>query len=449
MPEIADRIQAELASRLGEAQPQPRLGATRRAVELLGDVHRIAPVVHITGTNGKTTTARIIEALLRAHGLNTGLFTSPHLVSLAERFALNGAPVPEERLGEVWQDIAYVLHVVDTELTEAGEPRLSYFEALAVLGFAIFADATVDVIVLEVGMGGEWDATNVADGDVAVFTPIALDHVERLGRTIEEIARTKAGIIKQGARVVTAQQPEAALSVLREVAAGHDATIAVEGTDFALVDTVVGVGGQAIEVQGLAAKYEGLLPLYGDHQAANAALAIAAVEALLGDGAQPIDEEILEEGLAEVTSPGRLQRIGGTPTVLVDGAHNPAGATVLAQAMPKYFSFEGLALVIGIVSDKDVEGILRQLVPLAERVIITSAKSERSIPAEQLAVRARDVLGNEAGKVEVVAEVPAAIAHARAWAGEVSGRGVLVTGSLILAGEALSTALSEGWFGRG
>ena len=449
MPDIADRIQAELASRLGEAQPQPRLGATRRAVELLGDVHRIAPVVHITGTNGKTTTARIIEALLRAHGLNTGLFTSPHLVSLAERFALNGAPVPEERLGEVWQDIAYVLHVVDTELTEAGEPRLTYFEALAVLGFAMFADATVDVIVLEVGMGGEWDATNVADGDVAVFTPIALDHVERLGRSIEEIARTKAGIIKQGARVVTAQQPEAALAVLRAVAADHEATIAVEGTDFSLLDTVVGVGGQAIEVQGLAAKYEGLLPLYGDHQASNAALAIAAVEALLGDGAQPIDEEILEEGLAEVTSPGRLQRISGTPTVLVDGAHNPAGATVLAQAMPKYFSFEGLALVIGIVSDKDVEGILRQLVPLAERVIITSAKSERSIPAEQLAVRARDVLGNEAGKVEVVAEVPAAIAHARAWAGEVSGRGVLVTGSLILAGEALSTALSEGWFGRG
>ncbi len=258
--EAADQVYRELLARVGEANIRPRLEPTRRVAELLGDPQRSAPVVHITGTNGKTSTSRMIESLLRATGLRPGLLTSPHLVRLNERIVIDGLPISNEALARNWDDIAPYLLIVDTELSAAGDEPLTFFEALTVLAFAAFADAPVDVIVLEVGMGGEWDSTNVADGQVAVFTPIALDHTARLGNTVQEIARTKAGIIKPSATVVTAMQSIEALDELNAAAAQFEARVAIERRDFAVESTTVAVGGQLVDLRGRAGTYDRRLP---------------------------------------------------------------------------------------------------------------------------------------------------------------------------------------------
>jgi dihydrofolate synthase / folylpolyglutamate synthase len=440
----ADEVYAELLVRIGESTPQPRLEPTRKVCELLGDPQRSAPVVHITGTNGKTSTSRMIEAILRASGLKTGLLTSPHLVKVNERIVIDGVPVTNEALVRNWRDIAPYLAIVDAELIAAGEEALSYFEALTVLGFAVFADAPVDVMVLEVGMGGEWDSTNVADGQVAVFTPIALDHQARLGNTIAEIARTKGGIIKPAAAVVSAIQPIEALDELR-VAVEHDeATLAIEMVDFALESTTVAVGGQVITVRGLAGRYEELfLPLYGDYQGQNAALAIAAVESFLGSGTVPLSDDVLAEGLSNATSPGRLQLIGIEPTVFVDAAHNPHGARALAAAMTEYFDFAEITVVIAVLGDKDAKGILTELTPIAEQFYLTQSQSDRAIPAGDLAQIALTVTHEDA--VYQYDDFETAVLRAREWATERAGRAVLITGSITLVGEALALAEAGGW----
>ncbi len=440
----ADEVYAELLVRIGEAAPQPRLEPTRRVCELLGDPQRSAPVVHITGTNGKTSTSRMIEAILRASGLKTGLLTSPHLVRVNERIVIDGLPVSNEALVRNWRDIAPYLAIVDAELVAAGDEALSYFEALTVLGFAIFADAPVDVMVLEVGMGGEWDSTNVADGQVAVFTPIALDHQARLGNTVAEIARTKGGIIKPAAAVVSAIQPIEALDELR-VAAEHDeATLAIEMVDFALESTTVAVGGQVITVRGLAGRYEELfLPLYGDYQGQNAALAIAAVESFLGSGTIPLSDDVLAEGLSNATSPGRLQLIGIEPTVFVDAAHNPHGARALASAMTEYFDFAEIAVVIAVLTDKDARGIFEELAPIATRFFVTRSQSERATPVEDLAEIALTVA--PADSVATFDDFEAGVVTAREWAAAGAGRAVLITGSITLVGEAIALAEAGGW----
>ncbi len=312
----ADRVYSELLARIGESAPQPRLEATRRAVELLGDPQNTYPIVHIAGTNGKTSTSRITESILRAYGLRTGLLTSPHLRRVNERIVIDGHPISNRALAANWEDIRPFIDMVDAELIANSEEPLTFFEALTVLAYASFADAPVDVAVIEVGMGGEWDSTNVADGQVAVFTPIALDHTQRLGSTIAEIARTKSGIIKPLANVVSASQTTDALSELERAVELTEATFAVEGTGFELLGSNVAVGGQVISVKGLAGTYTDLfLPMFGDHQGHNAALAIAAVESFLGAGSQALVGDVLAEGLATATSPGRLQIIGTEPTV--------------------------------------------------------------------------------------------------------------------------------------
>jgi dihydrofolate synthase / folylpolyglutamate synthase len=440
----ADEVYAELLLRIGEAAPQPRLEPTRRACELLGDPQRSAPVVHITGTNGKTSTSRMIESILRASGLKTGLLTSPHLVKVNERIVVDGIPVSNEALVRNWRDIAPYLAIVDAELIAAGEEALTYFEALTVLGFAVFADAPVDVMVLEVGMGGEWDSTNVADGQVAVFTPIALDHQARLGNTVAEIARTKGGIIKPAAAVVSAIQPIEALDELRSAAEHDEASLAIELVDFALESTTVAVGGQVISVRGLAATYEDLfLPLYGDYQGQNAALAIAAVESFLGSGTVPLSDDVLAEGLSNATSPGRLQLIGIEPTVFVDAAHNPHGARALAAAMTEYFDFAEIAIVIAVLGDKDAKGIFTELAPIAERFHVTRSQSERAIPVADLAAIALSV--SDAGAVHPYDDFESAVIGAREWALEAPGRAVLITGSITLVGEAIALAEAGGW----
>ncbi|TPW70310.1 folylpolyglutamate synthase/dihydrofolate synthase family protein [Schumannella sp. 10F1B-5-1] len=438
----ADALYQELLDRIGEANPQPRLEPTRRALELLGDPQNSAPVITIAGTNGKTSTSRMIESLLRASGLKPGLLTSPHLVRVNERIMIDGEPIGDAALAAGGDDIRPYLLMVDAELTANGEPPLTFFEALTVLAFACFADAPVDVIVLEVGMGGEWDSTNVADAQVAVFGPIALDHQARLGDTIEEIARTKSGIIKPGAEVVTAMQRIEALDEIRARAAQFEAPVTIEMQDFALEATTVAVGGQLLDIRGRAGRYEGVfLPLYGDHQAQNATVAVAAVETFLGGASRALDADVLAQGLGEATSPGRLQLVGIEPTVLVDAAHNPHGARALAAALQEYFDFDELAIVVGILADKDAHGILAELAPVATRFVVTRSSSERAIAADEL-----DALVAETGVPrEVVDDVEAALREARGWAAESPRRAVVVAGSITLVGDVIALAEAEEW----
>lgn len=438
----ADAVYETLLQRQGEQWVQPRVTRTARVLELLDDPQKTYRVVHVTGTNGKTSTSRIIESLIRAHGLRTGLFTSPHLERFTERIMIDGEPIADAAVADAWDEIEPFVGIVDAELEAVGDAPLTFFELLTVLAFVAFADAPIDVLVLEVGMGGSWDATNTADGDVAVFAPIDIDHADRLGGTLPEIAAVKAGIIKAGAAVVSARQTPEAEAVLRAAAARQGASIALEGGAFALASQRLAVGGQAITVRGLAAVYEdAYLPLYGAHQGVNAALAIAAVESLVGGGAQPIAADVLAEGLGQVTSPGRLQLVGIRPTVLVDAAHNPHGARALAGALGESFDFDEWGVVLGVLSDKDARGIVAALAPVAAHVFATAPDSERAGDADVLA----DIAEAAGLSVTVHHDLGAAAEAARQWAAASDRRAVVVAGSVLLAGEALVLAEAEGW----
>ncbi|CAI9386222.1 folylpolyglutamate synthase/dihydrofolate synthase family protein [Microbacterium sp. T2.11-28] len=438
----ADAVYAQLLTRQGERWVQPRVERTRRVLELLDDPQRTYRVIHVTGTNGKTSTSRIIESIVRAHGLRTGLFTSPHLERFTERIMIDGEPIDDAAVAEAWEEIAPFVDLVDAELAASGEAALTFFELLTVLAFVAFADAPVDVAVVEVGMGGSWDSTNTADGDVAVFAPIDIDHADRLGDTIAEIASVKAGIIKQGAIAVSAVQVADAQEPLRAAARSHEATIAFEGAEFGLTDQRLAVGGQQLSVRGLAAAYDDLyLPLYGAHQGHNAALAIAAVEALIGAGSQPIAIDVLTDGLAQVTSPGRLQLIGVAPTVLVDAAHNPHGARSLVAALRDSFDFDEWGLVLGVFGDKDAAGIAQALVPAAAHVFATAPDSERAADPERIA----DLVEEAEVPVTVHHDLADAAEAAREWASASDRRAVVIAGSVVLAGEAVQLAAAEDW----
>lgn len=440
----AEAVYLTLLERMGEGSPQPRLGAVRRAVELLGDPQRAYPIIHVTGTNGKTTTSRITESILRAYGLRTGLFTSPHLQRLNERIVVDGEPISDRMLAANWADVDPFLTIVDAELASAGEAPLTFFEALTVLAFACFADAPVDVAVIEVGMGGEWDSTNVADGQVAVFTPIALDHTQRLGSTVAEIARTKSGIIKPVAQVVTARQDADALAELRRAAQMSESSLAIADEAFAVTARTPGVGGQLLSIRGIAAQYDNLfLPLYGEHQAENAAVAVAAVESFLGGGVNALVRDVVEEGFAEVTSPGRMQLVGTDPTVLVDAAHNPHSAAALVRAVKENFSFERIVVVLGVLSDKDAAGIIDQLKDLADEFVVTQSHSERAIEADELASLVVAAAGAE--RVLVEPDIRTACLSARELAAEGDNACVVITGSITLVAEASALAEEEGW----
>ncbi|MGO4593999.1 folylpolyglutamate synthase/dihydrofolate synthase family protein [Leifsonia sp. 2TAF2] len=440
----AEGVYQALLARVGEGAPERRLDATRRAVELLGDPQRAYPIIHVTGTNGKTSTSRIAESLLRAYGLRTGLLTSPHLVRFNERIVIDGQPIDDESLVRNWEDISPYLEIVDAELAESGKAPLTFFEALTALAYASFADAPVDVAVIEVGMGGEWDSTNVGDGQVAVFTPIALDHTKALGDTVEEIARTKSGIVKPSADVVSSAQTPEADRVLRDAAVLTESTFAEQPRDFDVAATRVAVGGQLVTVRGRAATYEDVfLPLYGDHQAQNAAVAVAAVETFLGRGTQPLKADLVEEGFATATSPGRLQLIGIEPSILVDAAHNPAGAETLAEALRRYFDFDEITFVVGILNDKDARGVIRALAPVATQFFVTRPDSERGRDAEDFGELVREEVGDEA--TIVYSDAIDAFESARDWAGEEARRAVVVAGSIVLVGQAMAYAEEQEW----
>jgi dihydrofolate synthase / folylpolyglutamate synthase len=436
----SDLVLSKLMLRIPENKIRPRLEPTRRAVELLGDPQRSYRVIHVTGTNGKTSTTRFIERILREHGLRTGRFTSPHLVRLNERMALDGEPVSDEQLISVYSDIEPILEFVDQELAEKGENPLTFFEALAVLGFAVFADAPVDVLVLEVGMGGAWDSTNVADGDVAVFTPVGLDHMDRLGNTIEEIAETKSGIIKSGALVVSSAQEPSVLAVLEKVSGQIAEGFKLEGRDFQVSQFDATATGQSIAISGLAGKYGPYAaPVFGSHQAQNLAVAVAAVEAFLGGGDIEIADDILRSAISDVSSPGRLQLIKTEPALLLDGAHNPAGAQILANALRAEFSAKPLVGLIAVLADKDVAGLLSNLAGVFQSVLITQSSSPRSMPAAELELVAAQSLDQE---VSSISDFQLALERAKEKAIEIDGV-VVVTGSITLVGDIIKLIQEE------
>lgn len=428
-------IEETILARTPEHMPEPTLWRVARCMELLGDPQRTFPIVHLTGTNGKTSTARIIEQLLREAGLSTGRFTSPHLHDIRERISLNGKPITRERFIDTWDDIATFVEIVDAESEADGGPRMTYFEVLTVLAYAAFADAPIDVGIIEVGLGGVWDATNVADASVAVITPVAVDHTRLLGDTLELIATEKRGIIKPGSIAVVARQEREVDELLAERIAEVGAGVRRADQDFAVTEREPAVGGQVVTVQGLAATYADLfVPLFGEHQAHNTALAIAAVEAFLGGGEQPIEGEILEAGLAAVTSPGRLEIVRRSPTVLVDAAHNLAGARALREALNDSFTFTRLVGVVGILQEKDADAILETLEPVLDHVVITRSTSPRAVSPNDLGRAAEEIFGE--GRVTIVRDLPDALDTAAELADEGGvGGGVLATGSVVTAAE--------------
>lgn len=433
--EALRRVEQAILARAPEHDIRPSLDAIAALVDLLGSPQHTMPVIHITGTNGKTSTARMIDALVRGFGLRTGRFTSPHLSSITERITLEGQPLSPERFVAAYEEVAPYLDVVD----ERFDAPLNFFEVLVAMAYATFADAPVDVAVVEVGLGGAWDATNVADGQVAVATPIALDHMRFLGPDIESIATEKSGIIKAGAVAVLAEQPLAAAEILIGRAGEVGASVAREGLEFGVASRALAVDGQVLTLQGLGGTYDEIfLPLHGEHQAHNAACALAAVEAFLGAGRDRLDLDVVRAGFAAVTSPGRLEVVRRSPTILLDAAHNPAGARASAAAVAEAFAVNRWVGVVGAFADKDVLGILEAFEPVLTEIVITQSTSPRAMPPDELAAVAVDVFGPD--RVEVVERLDDAL-DAGVRLAEESGNGmeaggVLVTGSVITVAEA-------------
>jgi dihydrofolate synthase/folylpolyglutamate synthase len=432
-------VEIKLNRRWPESQIEPSLTRIAALVDLLGSPQRCYPVLHVAGTNGKTSVARMLDALLSRVGLRVGRYTSPHLQQATERISLDGAPISAERYVEAYHDIEQYVALVD-----AGSPvPMSMFEVLTGMAFATFADAPVETAVVEVGLGGSWDATNVADAAVAAITPVAVDHVNYLGRDIEGIAAEKAGIIKPGSVAVLAQQlPEVARVIAaRSIEVG--ATVAREGIEFGVLQRDIAVGGQRLTLQGLGGAYsEIFLPLHGAHQARNAVLALVAAEAFFGAGGnRSLDIDAVRDAFATVTIPGRLERVRAVPSVFLDGAHNPHGAQALAAALREEFAFRRLIAVVGMMCDKDARGILAELEPAVDEVVLTAASSSRAMHVDDLAAAAREVFDDS--RVVIEQRLPDAIDTAIALATDadgdsdrISGAGVVITGSVAMVGQA-------------
>jgi dihydrofolate synthase / folylpolyglutamate synthase len=406
----------------------PGLERITLLAELMGRPDQAYPAVQVTGTNGKTTTATMVSCLLGALGLTAGTYTSPHLQDVRERIRVATELISQEQMAERLEELAPYLAEADARTGD----RVSFFEALTALAFLHFADAPVDVGVFEVGMGGTWDATNLVRGEVAVLTAIGLDHPE-LGSSVTEVAGEKSGIVKDGAVVVSAEQDPAALDVIREAAARHEAQLVVAGHDFAVVDRRLAVGGQELDLRGVTGEVtEVFLPLLGAHQAANAACALAAVEGFLGF-AGGLDPAVVRRGFAAVRAPGRLETVAGghdRAAVVLDGAHNPGGALALARALRSEFAFERRILVLGVLGDKDVEAIAAAVAPVADHVVVTEPPSSRAAPSDRVAKAIRET----GASVEVADGVEEALAQALGLARP--GDGVVVTGSLYTVGAA-------------
>lgn len=429
------QIMKVLDAKWPESKIEPSLDRIKALVDILGAPQDTFRSIHIAGTNGKTSTSRMIDSLLQAFELRTGRFTSPHLESPLERISLNGTPITPTFFNYTYNDIASYIDLIDERSDSKGIP-LSYFEVMTAIAFAAFADAPIDVAVLEAGMGGEWDATNVVSSDVAVMMPIGLDHQEYLGETIAEIAETKAGIFESGKPVVMAHQEMEAAQVLMRKAAEMEAIPLREGLDFGIEKRSLAVGGQLLTIQGIGGTYEDIfLPLHGRHQGSNAAVALITLEAFLGGGSNALDSDVIREGFANVSSPGRLEIMRRNPTVMIDAAHNAHGAIALSQALAEEFTFDRVIAVVAILGDKDVVKFLNELSKVADEIIVTRNSSPRAMPIEDLKRIAVDIF--EEGAVSAAPSIAAAIQEAVEKASQPNvSIGVLVTGSVVTAGAA-------------
>jgi len=427
------RVLAALAGRFpSEDRMVPDLERITALVDLLGSPQLAYPAIHLTGTNGKSSTARMVDALLGGFGLRTGRYTSPHLQSVTERVAVDGEPLSEVAFVALFDEIAPYVELIDAR---SANP-MTFFEVLTAMAFAAFADAPVDVAVLEVGLGGRWDATNVVQAKTCVVLPVDLDHVPLLGNSLAQVAAEKAGIVTAGSTVVLSQQPPEAATVLLRHCAQVGATVVREGLEFGVTQRRTAVGGQLLDLQGLAGRYgDVFLPLHGPHQAANAAAALAAVEAFLGRG--QLDVEVVREGFARATSPGRLEVVRTSPTVLLDAAHNPAGMAAVVQGLTDGFAFTSVVAVFACLTDKDAAGMLEVLEPAVDSVVVTQASSPRRLPVDRLRQMAVQIFGEDRVAVEHrlddALDTAVALAEGEAAYG---GAGVLVTGSVVTVGEA-------------
>ncbi|MFZ2527041.1 MAG: folylpolyglutamate synthase/dihydrofolate synthase family protein [Rhodococcus sp. (in: high G+C Gram-positive bacteria)] len=447
-------VEAELDQRWPETKIEPSLTRIAALMDLLGSPQHGYPVIHVAGTNGKTSVTRMIDALLTRMHRRTGRTTSPHLQLAIERISIDGVPVSPRTYVDTYRDIDPYVRMIDQQSEAAGGPKMSKFEVTTAMAFAAFADAPVDVAVVEVGLGGRWDATNVVDGQVAVITPIGIDHTGYLGDTLTEIAGEKAGIIKPArpddlvprdtVAIIAQQEPEA-MEVLLRQAVESDAAVARQGSEFTVLQRQIAVGGQQLELQGLGGVYSDIfLPLHGEHQAFNASLALAAVEAFFGAGPdRQLDVDAVRDAFASVVNPGRLERVRSAPTVFLDAAHNPHGAKALAAALADEFDFRKLVGVISVMADKDVRGLLEALEPVFDEIVVTHNGSPRAMSVDDLADLAVARFGDE--RVVTAETLPDAIETAIALAEEVaepgeavSGAGVVVTGSVVTAGAARS-----------
>lgn len=431
-----DRILDALEKR-GPGRMVPDKSRIEALLDLLGHPERAYPSIHITGTNGKTSTARMIDSLLRAFGVRVGRYTSPHLDRVTERISIDGEPITDDKFVEAYDDVEPFANLLD----ERNEHAVTYHEILTAVALAAYADAPVDVAVVEVGLGGEWDATNVLFAPVAVITPIGMDHMHLLGDTITKIATEKAGIIHSGATVITAIQEQDAAEVLLRRAVEKEATVAREGLEFGVVERAVAVGGQMVKLQGLGGIYDEIfLPLHGEYQAENAVMALAAVEAFFGAGPdRQLDIDAVREGFAGSSSPGRLERVRSSPTVLVDAAHNEPGMRATVQALGESFGFSKLVAVVAVLDDKDARGMLELLEPVVDSIVVTENSSPRRLATDYLATIAVDVFGPD--RVDVAPRMDDAIESAITIAEEnademISAVGVLITGSVITAADA-------------
>ena len=427
-------LEVDLIRRAPESQIEPSLDRVQAVLDLMGSPEQSFPAIHVAGTNGKSSTTAMIDSLLTAYGLRTGRFTSPHLETIRERIRLDGDMIDAGRLLAAWEDLAPFIVMVESD----GGRALTFFEVLTLLAFAAFADAPVSVGVIEVGLGGSWDSTNVITPQVGVVLPVGLDHMDWLGDDLATIASEKAGIIKPGMVVVLAEQEPAADEVLMERAAKVGADVLREGVDFGVIDRQVAVGGQLVTLRGIGGTYEDVfLPMHGEHQAHNAACALVAVEAFLGGGAGALDGDVVSEGFAAVTVPGRLEIIRRAPAVILDVAHNPQGVQALVDAIESSFAFTRLVGVVGVLNDKDAAGMLAALEPLLTEVVITRSNSPRAIDPDDLGALAADIFGED--RVVIEHDLPDAIERAVTAAedsGDLAGVGVLVTGSVTVVGQA-------------
>lgn len=444
-------VEAELDKRWPETKIEPSLTRIATLMDLLGNPQRNYPAIHVAGTNGKTSVTRMVDALLTALHRRTGRITSPHLQLATERISIDNAPISPARYVETFRELEPYIGMIDQQSEAVGGPAMSKFEVLTGMAFAAFAEAPVDVAVVETGMGGAWDATNVIDGQVAVITPIGLDHTEYLGPDLASIAKEKAGIIKRAPEalipvdtvaVIAEQEPEV-MDVLLRRAVEVDAAVAREGAEFRVLERAVAVGGQLLTLQGLGGVYDEIfLPLHGEHQARNASLALAAVEAFFGAGAdRQLDIEAVRAGFASAASPGRMERMRNAPTIFVDAAHNPAGAQALANTLTSEFDFRKLVGVVAVLADKDAAGILDALEPVFDEIVVTSNGSPRAMEVDALADLAVQRFGDE--RVITADTLPDALESAIALAEQagdegdvISGAGVVVTGSVVTAGAA-------------